>query len=1310
MPIVKDIVDLTVNPQNAISGITALAVSMTGLYKLATGLAVAFAGISIVDKTFTSMKTAEASILKLKTALQSATAGVADYERAVKFAAQTPFPVESVVQAAVALRAFQTDPFAVINKSGTQLITVLGDMAGAMGQDLTTATLAFTRALQGEWEIMDNNFQINRRSIPKLQALTVGTKAYKDELIKFISEQKRFQGGMEAMSKSLTGMMSNMADAIDLVFMGIAGVADSEARLKGLTLFDSVKNSIRELYDAVSASSPFEIFADNMKKLDESTLGLDVDGLTAKIDVVGTKLRGLMLDPVKNREAVLSVQKDLDNLIARKDLLSTKKGQLSSAFVGLTPKGKDGNPRGKDETLNYLVAQTKSAKEQSQIVDQFMNQGEKLMLLGRIIGQFFKMIFDTTIGPIISAAADGIEALLNQGQKLMSAVIPFNAFGASVLKSYEVTDEFIKNSTDKTSSYVESTLFGVSQNVHDILRNNMANMFVSEKEFMDLGSIYVQTTSQRDRDAIEMRFLSSKSVLEKQMMIFVIIMNIIGVIIKNNMKKIFEYFGGLSPYMGRMFTSIKNGLFLLIGAFLKAGKAFWDGFGPHIYRIRAAFGELLEAVGSIFEKNAKWFDTSTTIFGWLLTVVGYVTGAVITLGIEFLKVALYIWNWLSVVLPIIKWVVILFMAAGAAVVTWYVVMGILGFVTDGVSYAWRFLRLQFLKAKRELIKFYKAHNLGSIRAIWNTITEAVMRGKATAVTMIAKGANDLYNKSLAATKVLLGPIGWAILAVVAAVGLLTYVWEEYGDSITSVLSVAWDSIKNIYNALVEVAHSTGIDIFLKIMLGLIAAIVIVSLPLTIPFLKLAASIGVVIAAAFIMWEVLKGMADGLAAPFNLVIDIISEIFGEMTGGTDAIDGATESSISFASIWESIKAAFEMIKPALQVIGEIITFVLIYPLMFSLRIIQSIVYGFKYGWTAALIPIKEIFADIAILAEKLMNALGGDFSFGTDFKKKLAEEKAAVGVKGKGDKGWENTLAGKIDAGKEKRARTKDFESSADEYDKREFDRAKMPDHTLPLEEEIAGLKFEELAPKGSFELPKNMDFSKASIPGLDFKDFAKVQAKQVQLEEIAGLKFEELAPKGSFELPKNMDFSKASIPGLDSKDFAKVQAKQVQLAGKMATADSKYYRDSVAVDKQIEINTRDLKKTNSVASNNTNSGGVPGSGGRFNPATGRWEASNALGEWMVPADMPASLHKNEMVIPAKESAAIRELFGQSTSGRMQGTDVFNNLANKKNQGATAKINNITITQTFNGKQTAQAGTQMKSAASELAVKLTVLGD
>ena len=221
MPILKESLDIVINPQNAITSITALSGSLNGLYKTAAGVAAAFAGIAIVDKTWRSMKTAETSIIKLKTALQDSVKGVQDYERAVKFAAETPFPVEKVVEASVALRTFQADPFEIVTKSGNNLINVLGDMAGAMGQDLTTATLAFTRALQGEWEIMDNNFQINSRSIPKLKGLTAGTKEYRDELIKFISTQKRFIGGMDAMAQSMGGMLSNLADAVDLIFMGI---------------------------------------------------------------------------------------------------------------------------------------------------------------------------------------------------------------------------------------------------------------------------------------------------------------------------------------------------------------------------------------------------------------------------------------------------------------------------------------------------------------------------------------------------------------------------------------------------------------------------------------------------------------------------------------------------------------------------------------------------------------------------------------------------------------------------------------------------------------------------------------------------------------------------------------------------------------------------------------------------------------------------------------------------------------------------------------------------------------------------------
>ena len=88
----------------------------------------------------------------------------------------------------------------------------------------------------------------------------------------------------------------------------------------------------------------------------------------------------------------------------------------------------------------------------------------------------------------------------------------------------------------------------------------------------------------------------------------------------------------------------------------------------------------------------------------------------------------------------------------------------------------------------------------------------------------------------------------------------------------------------------------------------------------------------------------------------------------------------------------------------------------------------------------------------------------------------------------------------------------------------------------------------------------------------------------------------------------------------------------------------------------------------------------------------------------------SNIHKDEMIIPAKESAVMRDLFNKSTSGRMQGTDVFNSIGNKNGSTTTQKINNITITQTFIGKQAPIAGPQMKNVASELASQLAIQGN
>ena len=1273
MPVIRESLDLVINPQNAISSITAISNSMNGLYKTATGLALAFAGITIVDKTWQSMKTAESSIIKLKTALQDSVKGVQDYERAVKFAAETPFPVEKVVEAAVALRAFQTDPFEKVTKGGLQLINVLGDMAGAMGQDLTTATLAFTRALQGEWEIMDNNFQINRRSIPKLAALTVGTKAYKDELIKFISEQKRFVGGMKAMANSMGGMLSNLKDSIDLIFMGISGVADAEARLKGLTLFDSVKDSIRSLYDAVSNPAPFEIFEKNLKELDQNVVGMNVQQLTTQIDKMGNSLRSLMIDPIKNKKAIEDIQMGLDKLETRKGLLNSKSGQTSALFKAITPqnKGRDGKPRNADETVNFLVSQTKSAKEQREIISQFLSQGDKLMQMGRIIGQFFKLVFDSTIKPIFETGAGVINSFLDKGQDLLSLVVPINAFGASVLDTFNLTNAEIQATADRTSHEVEGVLFGVSQNVHDVLKANMGNMFVMEKEFTDLGSIYVQTTSQRDRDAIEMRLLSSKSVMEKQMIIFAILMNIIGVIIKNKIAKIFEYFAGLAPYFDKALGLMKTGFFSLIKAFITVAASFWTGFRRHLDGIRSAFGDLMVTLASIFERNAGFVESLVSGFSFVFTAIGWVIGAVIEWGIKVIEVTAYFYGFFNIGLPILRVFIKLLILVGLAYLAWKGSLLLLGSVNDtvykGMLKGVAMLHLGYKNLQKELLKYISAE----ARA------EAIAKAKLGFMKAL-KLAQVAYNFVLAQGAIIAQAAFLPVLAVIGAIVAATILWNFYGEEITAFIKEIWNQLVIIWSQLVNIVNIV-IDFLAKTYILhaiLIAIAAVLWLPLLVIGLIVAA-VGVLVA----LWEVFKGAVVYLATPFNIIIDIISEIFGEMEEVKSGVEGVTESTSFLADVWEGIVYVFEMMKPALQAIGAIITYVFIYPFMIFLRMVQSVVYLFKYGWVAALIPIQEILVDMLMLVEKLMNAIGGKFTFATDMKAGLDKKKAEAGVKGAGDAGYEKTFAGRLAMGKEQN-KLAEFQMNAQNKTREEYAKAMEAGRSSTDPRMIAAV--------AKYDDTKQYDRTTMPV------------TKPPEEQLLGGLKFDEAFSRGNFDV---RGVQTAGLgPGVDKKSFDAAQKKQIVMAEKKMEKDDAHYRSWLSISKDIEINTRGLKATSSSSGGGRPLPGVPDPNGPGAPK------KFAIGEWNVPNDMLANIHKNEMIIPATEASAIRELFGKSESGQISGTDVFNKINNSRPEGKTSKVQNINIQQSFYGRQAPTAGPQMKSVASELAQQLVVQGD
>lgn len=291
------------DPSDAISGIMAIGVPMKNILGIAAAVGTAFAGWAIQSSLFQSMVAAESQLLRMRAAMQGNVRGTQEYVKAMKVAISTPFPVDDIVEGAIALRSLNVDPFKKILDSGKSLNSVLGDMAGSVGVSLTKSTGALTQAFFGQFTAMQSTFGITAQMIPRLKHLRVGTTKYKDEIIKFLATSTKFDGGMKNMSNTIGGMIPILGKAASLIAIGIGGVADSEMLLKGATLYDSVKESIKEIFDV-------------------------------------------------------------------------------------------------------------------------LNQGDKLLLLGRLLGQVFKFLFDVVIAPGISALAKGIDWVLNLGEKILGFLVP----------------------------------------------------------------------------------------------------------------------------------------------------------------------------------------------------------------------------------------------------------------------------------------------------------------------------------------------------------------------------------------------------------------------------------------------------------------------------------------------------------------------------------------------------------------------------------------------------------------------------------------------------------------------------------------------------------------------------------------------------------------------------------------------------------------------------------------------------------------------------------------------------------------------
>ena len=154
-----------------------------------------------------------------------------------EFAAHTPYNTGDIVDAVTRLEAYGFKSQAMMEN--------IGNMASAMNKDLPTAVEAVYKATLGEMELMENNFAITKKLINEKAQEWYGqavidaskkitdTEMYTNTLLRLIEE--KFEGGMEAQSRTWAGIKSNMEDSRDAIFRRIVGMdAAGEATEDGL--------------------------------------------------------------------------------------------------------------------------------------------------------------------------------------------------------------------------------------------------------------------------------------------------------------------------------------------------------------------------------------------------------------------------------------------------------------------------------------------------------------------------------------------------------------------------------------------------------------------------------------------------------------------------------------------------------------------------------------------------------------------------------------------------------------------------------------------------------------------------------------------------------------------------------------------------------------------------------------------------------------------------------------------------------------------------------------------------------------------
>ena len=259
----------------------------------------------------------EAVQVRLNAMFGSVRAGEKAFRTFNQIAATTPFTLTDVVEAGAALKAFGTN--------AEEMIKPTADLAAFMGTTATEAASALGRAFAGGAGAADilrerGILQLIRdtKGIEDLSTLTLPQfrQALEETLL---DPSVGIAGATDALSRTLTGMVSNMADAFTRMKAAIGDFVDMKGIVSTLTTaFQTMGESIKQ-----ASETPFETSIRHLQDMNVETtdlelaqanylkLKMDEKGVITDIDAAEKNVKDRMADQERIQKELAALQKTM---------------------------------------------------------------------------------------------------------------------------------------------------------------------------------------------------------------------------------------------------------------------------------------------------------------------------------------------------------------------------------------------------------------------------------------------------------------------------------------------------------------------------------------------------------------------------------------------------------------------------------------------------------------------------------------------------------------------------------------------------------------------------------------------------------------------------------------------------------------------------------------------------------------------------------------------------------------------------------------------------------------------------------------